>query len=160
MRKLPLSIFLLAPLVALGIYACDEVPVEPESQQQSDFLAANVQNGNPFLGSWVMTSAVVGDADMVVGRVRYIMTFRSDETYAVSISHDEEQLACNYLPGPPQTSCAWEGTYVVTLTAITLDEIDGPEPGPDSMGYVFCGGRLMLTEAGVRLTLKRAGQGP
>ena len=160
MRKLPLSVFLLAPLVALGIYACDEGPVEPESQQQSDLLAANVQNGNPFIGSWIMTSAVVGDEELVAGTdIRYIMTFRSDRTHSVSVSNAPEGLICG------ETSCEWDGFYDYTVTTLTTLEPNHPEPderGEDSSSYVFCGGRLVFMDSdgdvGIRLTLKRTGQ--
>jgi len=158
MRKLPLSIFLLAPLVALGIYACDEVPVEPESQQQSDFLAASVRSGNPFIGSWIMTSAVVGDEDLLAGTsILYIMTFRSDRTHSVSVSNDAEGLVCG------ETSCEWDGAYAYTRTTLTTLEPNHPDPderGEDTSSYVFCGGRLIFMdsgEVGIRLTLKRTG---
>ena len=160
MRKLPLSIFLLAPLVALGIYACDEVPVEPESQQQSDFLAANIRSGNPFVGSWILASVVLDDEELLVGTVRYIMTFRSDLTHSVSVSNDAEGLVCG------DTSCEWDGSYSYTGTNFTTVEPDHPDPdeaGEDTSFYVFCGGRLIFMdgdgESGIRLTFKRTGLG-
>ena len=157
MRKLPLSIFLLAPLVALGIYACDEVPVEPESQQQSDFLAANVRSGNPFIGSWIMTSAVVDDDELLDGTgLLYIMTFRGDLTHSVSVSNDAGGLVCG------ETSCEWDGSYSYTGTNFTTVELNHPDPderGEDTSFYVFCGGRLIFMdgdgESGIRLTFKR-----
>lgn len=62
------------------------------------------------------------------------MACGSDGTYSVSIANDVEQLVCGYLPDPPQTSRAWDGTYDYTYTAIELDESGGPEPGPDTSG--------------------------
>lgn len=159
MRKLPLSIFLLAPLVALGIYACDEVPVEPESQQQSDFLAANIQDGNPFVGSWILVSAVLDDGELPVGSVRFIITFRSDLTHSVSVANDAEGLVCG------DTSCEWDGSYSYTGTRFTTVEPNHPDPderGEDSSFYVFCGGRLISLddgESGLRLTFKSTGPG-
>jgi len=159
MRKLPLSIFLLAPLVALGIYACDEVSVEPESQQQSDFLAANIQSRNPFVGSWILASVVLDDGELPVGTVRYIMTFRSDLTHSVSVSNDTEGLVCG------DTSCEWDGSYSYTGTRFTTVEPSHPDPdeqGEDTSFYVFCGGRLIFmdgdSESGGRLTFKRTGR--
>ena len=163
MRKLPLSVLLLAPLVALGIYACDEGPVEPESQQQSDLLAANVQNGNPFIGSWIMTSAVVGDEELVAGTdIRYIMTFRSDRTHSVSVSNDVEGVVCG------ETSCEWDGPYWYAATTITLDESDHPDPdeaNEDTHLYTRCGGTLFFLDfsddgdVGIRITYQRTGLG-
>lgn len=165
MRKLPLSIFLLAPLVALGLHACDQQPVEPEidvaEQQQGDFLTANVQSGNPLVGTWIMTSAVVGDEDLLAGKtsILYIMTFRSDRTHSVSVSNDAEGLVC----GAP--SCEWDGFYTYTGTTLTTLEPNHPDPeerGEDTSSYVFCGGRLIFMdsdgEVGIRLTLKRTGK--
>ena len=159
MRKLPLSIFLLAPLVALGIHACDEVPVEPEGQQQSDFLAANIQSRNPFVGSWILASVVLDDEELLLGTVLYIMTFRSDQTHSVSVSNDPEGLVCG------DTSCEWDGSYSYTGTRFTTVEPSHPDPdeqGEDTSFYVFCGGRLIFmdgdSESGGRLTFKRTGR--
>ena len=164
MRKLPLSILLLAPLVALGLHACDQQPVEPEfdvaEQQQGDFLAGSPPGGNPFLGSWIMTSAVVGDEELLAGTsIMYIMTFRSDQTHSVSVSNDAEGLVCG------ETSCEWDGEYAYTGTTLTTLEPNHPDPderGEDTSSYVFCGGRLIFMdsdgEVGIRLTLKRTGK--
>jgi len=188
MRKLPLSVLLLAPLVALGIYACDQQPVEPElsvpDQQQGDLLATHVQNRNPFLGSWRMTSAVVGSEELFVGSsLQYIMTFRDEETcneadpefvaqkgcngtFSVSISNDNgvEPLVCK---DPPQTSCGWSGGYSYTGVTITSDHSNHPDPdeqGWDRFLYALCGGTFSYMgfdddEVGVRLTFQRTGLG-
>ena len=168
MRKLVLSVFLLAPLVALGVYACDQgAPVEPEfnvaDQQQGDLLAANTQNRSPFLGSWRMTSAVVGSEELFVGSgLLYIMTFRSDGTHSVSVSNDVEGVVC----GEP--SCAWDGWYTYTGTTITTLEPNHPdleERGEDTALYARCPGRLMFLDSsddgdvGIRLTYQRTGLG-
>ncbi len=166
MRKLPLSTLLLALLVAAGVYACDQAsPVEPDrnvaDQQQGSLLAAQVQSGNPFTGSWMMTSAVVGDDELLAGTgLRYIMTFRHDLSHSVSVSDDAEGLVCG-----DETSCGWDGEYRYTGTTITTVEPNHPDPGEqgeDSSAYVFCGGRLISMdsdgEVGIRLTFKRTGQ--
>ena len=168
MRKLPFSILLLAPLLAFGLYACDQGgPAEPElnapDQQQGDFLAASVQDRNPFLGSWRMTSAVVGSEELFVGSgLRYIMTFRNDGTHSVSVSNDVDNLVC-----PTQTSCEWNGWYTYTGTTITTLEPNHPDPGEqgeDTASYAFCGGTLIFMDHadegdGIRLTYKRSGGG-
>ena len=167
MRKLPLSILLLAPLVASGIYACDQGgPAEPEvnvpEQQQGDFLAAHTQNGNPFIGSWRMTSAVVGSEELFVGSgVLYIMTFRSDRTHSVSVSNDVEGVVCG------ETSCDWDGEYGYTGTTITTLEPNHPdeeERGEDTASYALCRGTLIFMDHtdegdGIRFTYQRTGWG-
>ena len=167
MRKLPLSVLLLAPLLALGIHACDQQPAEPEfdvAEQQGDFLAANPQNTNPFLGAWRATSAVVGDDELVAGTgIRFIMTFRSDGTHSVSVSNDTENLVCP----EPQTSCGWDGTYTYTGTTLTTREPNHPDPGEageDTSLYAICGGKLIFMDGadeggGFRLTFQRTGPG-
>ena len=169
MRKLVLSVLLLAPLVALGIYACDQQPVEPElnvaDQQQGDVLAANVHTGNPFLGSWRATSAVLGDDELNVGTdLLYIITFRSDEDFSVSVSNDVDHLVCQ----DPDTSCEWDGPYWYTATTITLDESDHPDPdeaNEDTHLYTRCGGTLFFLDfsddgdVGIRITYQRTGLG-
>jgi hypothetical protein len=168
MRKLPLSVLLLAPLVALGIYACDQSgPAEPAlnvpDQQQGGFLAANVQNRNPFLGSWRMTSAVVGSEELFVGSgLQYTMIFRSDLSHSVSVSNDVDRIVCL-----TQTSCAWDGWYSYTGTTITTLEPSHPDPeeqGEDTASYVFCGGKLIFMDHadegnGIRLTYQKTGRG-
>jgi hypothetical protein len=162
MRKLPLSILLLAPLLAVGIYACDQgTPAEPELNVDG-LLAASTQNRNPLFGTWMMTSAVVGDEELLArGGLQYIMTLRSDGTHSVSLSNDVLHLVC-----PTQTSCAWDGGYSYTATTITTVEPSHPDPderGEDTSAYVFCGGRLIFMdsdgEVGMRLTFQRTGLG-
>ena len=167
MSKLPRSVFLLAPLVAFGIYACDQGgPAEPEftvaDQQQGVVLAANSLDGNPFLGIWSMTSAVVGSEELFVGSgMQYTMTFRSDGTHSVSMVNDVDNIVC-----PTQTSCEWDGWYTYTGTTITTLEPSHPDPderGEDTSAYVFCGGRLIFMDSGgedgIRLTFRRTGWG-
>jgi hypothetical protein len=169
MHKLQLSILLLAPVVVLSAYACDQgTPAEPElnaaEHQQGDFLTANTQDNSPFLGSWRATAAVVGDVELNVGTsVLYIMTFRSDGTHSVSVSNDIEHLVC---PGP-QTGCAWDGLYSYTGTTITTLEPNHPDPGEageDTFLYANCSGKLIFMdhtdeEEGIRLTFQRTGLG-
>jgi len=171
MRKLVLSVLLLAPLVALGIYACDQsAPVEPElnvaDQQLDGLLATHVQNRNPFLGSWRATSTVVGSEEMVAerGGIRYIMTFRSDLSHSVSVSNDTEYVVCP----EPQTSCGWDGTYTYTGTTMTTVEPNHPDPeeqGEDTALYARCGSTLFFLDSsddgdvGIRITFQRTGRG-
>ena len=169
MRKLPLSIFLLAPLVALGLHACDQQPVEPEidvaEQQQGDFLTANVQSGNPLVGTWTLRSVADGNEEAFSGspplHLQWIVTLRPDGTFSHYISNDLDHLICRDPDVPPVTSCEWDGTYTYTLTTITFDDWDHPDPenrGWDTSMYIRCGGALyMLDDA--RLTFQRTGQG-
>lgn len=167
MRKLPLSVFLLAPLAAFGIYACDQRgPTEPEStaadQHHGAVLAANYPDRNPFLGIWSMTSAVVGSEELFVGSgMQYTMFFRSDGTHSVSMVNDVDNIVC-----PTQTSCEWDGSYSYTGTTLTTIEPNHPDPderGEDTSAYVFCGGRLIFMDSsgddGIRLIFRRTGWG-
>ena len=166
MRKLPLSVLVLAPLLALGIYACDQQPVEPEvnvtDQQQDGLLASHAGNTNPLVGTWRMRSAVVGSGELFVGSgLRYIMTLRRDLSHSVSVSNDVGYLVCP----EPQTSCGWDGTYTPTLTTITTLEPNHPkedERGYDTSSYARCGRTLIFMdhgdEGGFRLTFQRTGQ--
>jgi len=121
--------------------------------------------GNPFLGSWRMTSAVVGDDELLIGSgLQYIMTFRSNGKHSVSVSNDVDQLVCTV---PPQTSCKWRGEYSYSATTLTTLEPNHPDPderGEDTSSYVFCDGTLIFMDhgdegEGFRLTFKRPRRG-
>ena len=166
MRKLPIPTFVLVSLVALCIHACDQGPAEPAlagaGPQQDAALATSPLDGNPFLGVWTMTSAVVGSEEIFAGSgMRYTMTFHSDGTHSVSMIGDVDHLVC-----PTQTSCEWDGLYSYTGTTLTTIEPSHPDPderGEDTSAYVFCGGRLIFMDSsgddGIRLTFRRTGWG-
>ena len=164
MRKLPLSVFLLAPLVALGLYACDQgSPAEPVSDEEGrDILTSHSPNDNPFAGAWRMTSAILGNDELLEGE-QYIMTFRGDGTHSVTVVYDTRHLVCP----EPHTSCSWDGTYTYTRTTLTTVEPNHPDPGEqgeDTSSYTFCGGKLIAMDHGgegdgVRLTFQRTGLG-
>ena len=167
MRKLPLSIFLLAPLVAFGIHACDQQPVEPEfdvaEQQQDGLLASHAWNGNPLVGTWRLRSVADGD-DEVNGSdlpVQWIATIRRDGTFSNYVSDDVDHLICKDPAVPPTTSCEWDGTYTYTLTTITLDDSNHPDPenrNEDTSTYIRCGGTLYMLD-GARLAYQLTGPG-
>jgi hypothetical protein len=165
MRKLPLSILLLAPLVALGIHACDQQPVEPEfdvaDQQPDGLLASHVGNTNPFVGTWRLKSVADGDEEVNGSDLplQWIMTLGRDGNFSNYISNDVDHLICKDPAVPPTTSCEWSGPYTYTLTTITFDDSNHPDPGNrsvDTSMYIRCGGTLyMLDDA--RLTFQRTG---
>lgn len=168
MRRLAFSILILAPLVVLGAIACDQgTPTEPgvnAGEQLHDELQPAYKAGvNPLVGSWVATSAVLGDDELLAGYdMLYIMVFRSDGTHAVSVSNDVDGLICG-----SQTDCEWDGQYAYTRTTVTTVEPNHPDPdeaGEDTALYVVHAGRLIFMDfvgegVGVRLTYKRAGLG-
>ena len=164
MRKLPLSILLLAPLVALGIYACDQAaPVEPETSGPNppdrDLLTSMAYGGNPLVGAWWATSYIEGNNETPAGDLQYVMILRSDGTFSNSIGNDNaaDPVICI---DPPQTSCSWDGTYTSTLTEITVDDSNHPDPSQspvDTHSYVRCGGKLMFLDGDGRLTFQRTG---
>ena len=159
-RIAPVLLFSAVVLGCEGAYesnssstAVTDIPSYP---QLDDMQVGNIQDKNPFLGSWRLGSAVEGDDEMSVGPV-VIVSFRANGTQSISVSNDLEHLFCE----EPQTSCTWCGTYSYSRTTVTLDEEGGPEPGPDTMLYARCGGRLILmdygdNDDGVRLTFVRA----
>ena len=159
MNKLALSVFLLVPLVASGIYACDQAgPAQPELDPQLDNLVAStVENGNPFIGSWMMTSAVVGDDEFITKKgLQYNVTLRSDLSFSSAIANDVDHLVC-----PEETSCEWDGTYTYTAATITFDDTNHPdsdERGEDTGMYALCGGTwFYLDDGDTRLTYNRTG---
>ena len=162
MRKLPLSVLLLAPLLALGIYACDQGgPAEPEINRldppQVDLLTGMTYGGNPLVGTWRATSYAEGNDEFLAGDLQYVMTLGADGTYSNSVGNDPDHLICQ-----SETSCAWGGTYTSTITTITVDDRDHPDPEEqnwDTHLYVRCGGKLMFLGDGGRLTFQRVGPG-
>ena len=166
MRKLPLSILLLAPLVAFGIYACDQgTPAEPETSGPNppdrDLLTSMAYGGNPLFGAWWASSYIEGDDVFLAGDLRYVMILRKDGTFTNSVGNDNaaDPLLCK---DPPQTSCSWDGTYTYTATTITVDDYGHPDPderGLDTHLYVRCGGNLTFLGDGRRLTFQRTGPG-
>ncbi len=126
-------------------------------------LQASKHGGNPFSGSWRMTSAVVGDEELLVGTdLQWIVSFRDDGTHSVFVSNDFEFLVCK---DPPQASCEWNGTYTYTGATITFNEPNHPDPderGEDTGYYAHCGGKWFYLDdadnGGVRLTYQRTGR--
>jgi hypothetical protein len=166
MRKLPLSVLLLAPLLALGIYACDQGgPAEPEINRldppQVDLLTDMTYGGNPLVGAWWATSYIEGNDEMPAGDLQYVMILRNDGTFSNSVGNDNaaDPVLCK---DPPQASCSWDGTYTYTATTITVDDRGHPDPDErnfDTHLYVRCGGKLMFLGDGGRLTFQRTGLG-
>jgi len=162
MRKPPMSVLLLAPLVALGLHACDQgAPVEPEinasDPPQAEPLADMAYGGNPLVGSWRAKSYAEGNDGILLGEFQWVMTLGADGTYSNSIGNDSDHLICQ----PPETNCAWDGTYTSTVTTITVDERNHPDPDEqnfDTHMYVRCGGKLMFLDGGGSLTFQRMGR--
>ncbi len=158
-------IALLLPAAGLVLAGCEGAsePVLSVPGSQIDQLQASRHSGNPFSGSWRLTSAVVGDQELLVGTdLSWIVRFRNDGTHSVSVSNDFEFLVCK----PPQDSCEWNGTYRYTGTTITFDEQNHPDPderGEDTGYYAHCGGKWFYLDdaddGGVRLTYQRTGRG-
>jgi hypothetical protein len=170
MRKLRLSVFLLAPLVALGMYACDQsAPAEPETSSSNspvpDLMTSMAYGGNPLAGAWWATNLVVANDETFVGDYRYVMILRDDGTFSSSVGNDDasDPVLCK---DPPQASCSWNGTYTYTATAITVDDSNHPDPeerGLDTILYVRCGGKLIYLgdeeSGGMQLVFSRTGLG-
>lgn len=165
MRRLSIPRIVPILLCSMAVSSCER-PAEPDLSAPAPNLDVDeVEGRNPFLGSWKMTSAVVGDDELLAGTdLQWIATYRSDGTHSVSVSNDSEQNVCKV---PPQTACEWDGTYRYTGTTITHDEPDHPDPdeaGEDTALYAACGGKWFLLDSGgddigVRLTFQRTGQG-
>jgi hypothetical protein len=144
---------LILTMALIGCEAPSGAQLDVSDQQLLEVPADNLQKAdNPFAGTWKMTSAVVGDDELLLNDISVLYTHWNNGDYSVAVSDDDGHLLCK----SPQTSCAWTGTYTYTASSITFDEVGGPEPGEDSMGYAFCGGRLILADVGVRLTFVRA----
>ena len=158
------------------ILLCSAALVACEAASEPDFPVPDptpdgvqelgVQNKNPFLGAWRLTSAVLGDDELLPGsRFSYVITFSSDGTHSVSVSGDFEYLVC----GDPNTSCGWTGLYAYTGTTLTTVEPDHPDPGErgeDTSLYAVCSNKLIFMDeggdenerVGIRLTLERTRQ--
>ena len=171
MRKLQLvSVLLLAPLVALGIYACDQAaPAEPETSgpgpANRDLVTSMAYGGNPLVGAWRATSLIVGNDETPVGDYQYVMILKADGTFSSSVGNDNaaDPALCK---DPPQSSCSWDGTYTSTLTTLTVDDRNHPDPDErsiDTILYVRCGGKLIWTGeedlGGMQLVFRRIGLG-
>jgi hypothetical protein len=106
-------------------------------------LAANIQDGNPFLGVWRLTGAVLADGEVELPPdFSFILTIGPDDKYSISVTNTFGNFVCE----DPVTSCTVSGTYEYTATTITFDEVVGPDPGPDTGAYTFCGGRLVYMD--------------
>ena len=78
----------LLPILALTLAACSESPEgvgEPELAASvptlDEFHAANIQNEEPFVGAWRVTSVLLADDQLLPSPdFRYIMTFWGDGT--------------------------------------------------------------------------------
>jgi hypothetical protein len=169
MRQLSIARLILALLCSAAVVGCEgDSELEPWPTAVADSPAAaklevgyasSIHNGNPFLGSWRLAKAVVGDQVFDERTLLFIATYRSDGTHSVSVVNDVQGLICG-----GQTSCEWEGTYTYTATTITHVELDHPDPdeaGEDTAFYAFCGGKWFLLdsageEGGVKLTFVRA----
>jgi hypothetical protein len=147
-------------LCSAALVACEGTS-EPEfnipNPTPDEVQEAGVYDENPLLGSWMLTSAADGDGelDFPTG-FSLILTFTSEGAYSISVTNTSGNFVCE----EPQTSCTIAGTYEFTHTTLTLDEEEGPEPGPDTGLYALCGGRLIYMdftgeEDAIRFTFKR-----
>lgn len=156
--RLPTA-FMLLTTFAVG---CTEQPIPTAANDAvtTSTLDFAVEASNPFIGSWRITSAWLGDTDLLAGGLSLVQTFRSDLSYSWFLSNDFDHLACT----SPDTNCSWDGTYEYTPATITLTEITGPEPGPDTSVYALVCGRLIMGDAGdegeggVMMVFKRTGR--
>jgi len=157
-------------LLTAFVVACQETVPTDSGVALSDAVVeydaeAHVQ-GNPFLGSWALTSVLLGNEELMPENgLWWKMIFRSDLTFSSSVSNDDGHLIC-----PSQTFCEWDGTYEYSATTIMMDESDHPDPderGEDSSLYVLCGGKMFLMGdgdddgelAGMRATFQKTGEG-
>jgi len=148
---------LLCSVALVGCEGASEPEFKVPDTELNDLQAGNIQNGNPLLGSWILTGAVRGDDELVFPPgFSLVLNFWDDGTHSMAATNTSDNFVCEL----PQTSCTINGTYEYTLTTITFDEEEGPEPGPETVLYVFCRGRLIFMEPagdddGIRLTFKR-----
>jgi len=118
---------------------------------------ANIQNENPLLGVWRLTGAVQAEGEMDIPKdFSLIVTFGPGDVYSISVTNTFGDFVCQ----SPETSCTVSGTYQYTATTITFTELEGPNPGPDTGLYTFCGGRLVYMDfedegAGISLIFGR-----
>jgi len=149
---------LLCCIALAGCEGASEPELNVPDPTLDELQESSIQSENPFLGTWRLTSAVVGDDELFPGRgFSYLMTFWSDGKHSVSVSGDVDHLVCG-----AQTSCSWSGTYTYTGTTFTTVEPNHPDPGEqgeDTGFYAFCGNKLIVMDegdgAGIRLTLER-----
>jgi len=145
-----LSVLLLV-VALIGCEAPSEAQLDltdpGQLQAQTDFTS---KHSNPFVGSWRIESAILGDIDLDGRMTLVIFTFSDDGDYSVSVSRDVDHLVC----GAPQIDCAWSGTYSYTRTEVTTVDVDGP----DSSSYTFSCGRLILMDNEMKITLVRTGR--
>ena len=103
----------------------------------------NIHDGNPLLGVWRLTGAVQAEGEVdIPADFSFILTFGPDDAYSISVTNTLDNFVCQY----PETSCTVSGTYEYTATTITFTEVEGPNPGPDTGLYTFCGGRLVYMD--------------
>jgi len=170
--RIPVAFLLLTAFVV----ACQETVPTDSGVALSDAVVeydaeAHVQEGNPFRGSWVLTSVLLGNEELMLEiGLGWKITFRSDFSFSSSVSNDDDHVICRDPAIPPQTSCEWKGTYTYTATTIKLIEWDHPDPdnrGEDTSLYAICGGKMFWLEggdedggvAGMRATFQKTGDG-
>jgi hypothetical protein len=141
----------LLAIPALTLAACSDSPggigeldlaapvLTPEAHQ-----VANMQDGNPLLGVWRLTGAVLADGEVELPPdFSFVLTFGPGDAYSISVTNTWGNFVCQ----DPVTSCTVSGTYEYTATTITFTEVGGPDPGPDTGLYTFCGGRLVYMDS-------------
>jgi hypothetical protein len=118
----------------------------PEVRSNDLQVAPPIQPGRGLEGTWRATSILIGDTEILAGTDNsFVMTFRSDDTYSIDIYHESGEFCDG------DTSCLEIGTYTYTSSTITF--FDGT--GDDTGNYVFCGGRLIFVDEGVRIAFQR-----
>ena len=154
----------LLAILALTVAACSDSPggigelelAGPGPMPDADQMA-NIQNGNPFIGVWRLTGAVQAEGDVELpADFSLTLTFGPGDAYSISVTNTLDDFVCQ----SPETSCTVSGTYTYTATTITFTELGGPDPGPDTGLYTFCGGRLVYMDfedegAGISLIFGR-----
>jgi len=168
--RIPVAFLLLTAFVV----ACQETVPTDSGVASSDAVVeydaeAHVQDENPLLGSWVLTSVLLGNEELVPENgLWWKIILRSDFSFSSSVSNDDDYLICPELD--LETSCEWDGTYEYSATTIKLIEWDHPDPderGEDSSLYVLCGGKMFWMGdgdddgelAGMRATFQKTGEG-
>jgi len=146
---------LAALLCSAALVGCEGATEPPADPMRVQFQTSAVQQGNPLLGSWALTDVAGTDVTEIPRNFSLILTFWDNERYSLAATNTSGNFVCQ----EPQTSCTIHGTYMYSSTTITLDEEEGPEPGPDTTMYALCGGRLILMDSGdgeaIRFTFVR-----
>jgi len=153
-----LTLVLLCSTALGGCEGASEPEFKVPGTELNDLQEGSIQNGNSFLGAWKITSAVLGNDELLPGgQFSYVMTFWS-ETHSVAVSGDVDHLVCP----APATSCGWSGMYTFTGTSITTVEPNHPDPGEqgeDTAFYTFCSNKLIFMDEGdgdgLKLTFER-----